>query len=89
VERPTAVSVFGILNIAKGTLGILGFFWSIALFSSAAGNNLVLRIMLENANYRSWIKIMTPIGVVVSGVLLATGIGLLKLRSWARKGSIR
>ena|SRR6266404_3240361 len=89
MERPTAVSVFGILNLAKGALGIFGFFWSIALFSSAAAaSNPALRLMLENADYRKLMKIMAPIGLIACGVSLATGIGLLRLKSWARRLSI-
>ena len=89
MQRPTAVSVFGILNALKGATGILGILWTITLFSSrAAANNPVMKLMLENGKYMKWTKLMTPVGFITCGVLLAAGIGLLRLRPWARKVSI-
>ena len=89
MHRPIAVSIFGILNLAKGAVGIIGLLWTPLFFSgAAASNNPVIKILAENAAYMKWIKIMTPIGIIVTGVLLATGVGLLKLKPWARKLSI-
>jgi hypothetical protein len=89
MERPTAVSAFGILNLAKGALGIIGLLWTPLFFSgAAAANNPAIKIMAENPTYMKLIKMMTPVGIIVSGVLLATGVGLLKLKPWARKLSI-
>ena len=89
MQRPTAVTVFGILNIAKSALGTLSIFFSIALFSSAAtASNPVFNVMLENPVYIKLIKVTLPIGLIACGVLLAAGIGLLRLKSWARKVSI-
>jgi hypothetical protein len=89
VERPTSVTVFGILNICKGALGVLTALWSLMLFSSsAAASNPVTQVMLENPTYTKWMKTMVPIGIVVCCASVLSGFGLLGLRSWARKVSI-
>ena len=87
--RPVAVDAFGILNIAKGALGIVSTFFAIPLLSSlASAKNPVFKIMSESAGYMTWMKISIPIGLIVSGTLIGAGIGLLRLRPWARKVSI-
>lgn len=93
MQRPVSVTVFGILNIVFGILGVLGIFATVALLalmSSGAGGNAnpMIKFMRESPAYSAWIKLTIPLGVAVSGVLLASGIGLLKMKGWARKLSI-
>jgi hypothetical protein len=90
MQRPVSVNVFGILNIVFALFGFFSAIGAVGLLSAtdAAQNNPVVRIMLENPTYAAWMKLSIPLGLVASVVLLATGIGLLRLKSWARKLSI-
>ena len=89
MQRPTSVTVFGILNIVFAAFGVFGLIVSIALFfASANSNNPVIKIMHENPGYAVWLKICIPLGLLSCAALLAAGIGLLRLKSWARKLSV-
>ena len=48
----------------------------------------MLDIMRSNPSYAAWIKITIPLGVLSSLALLASGIGLLMMKNWARKLAI-
>jgi hypothetical protein len=90
MQRPVSVTVFGILNIGFAAFGVFGVFATLALFSmeSAAAGNPVIRIMQENVAYAGWMKITIPFGILACLALLACGIGLLMMKSWARKLAI-
>ena len=89
MQRPTSVTVFGILNIVFAALAILGLIGSIALFFMPVdSNNPVIKIIHKNAAYAAWLKISIPLGLLSCSALLAAGIGLLRLKSWARTLSI-
>jgi hypothetical protein len=89
MQRPVSVTVFGILNIGFAAFGVFGIFATLALFSMEGGTaNPVIRIMRENAAYAGWLKITIPLGVLACLALLACGIGLLMMKSWARKLAI-
>jgi hypothetical protein len=89
MQRPTSIIVFGILNIMFAVLGVFGLFVSLALFFAPADtNNPVIKIMHENPAYAAWLKLCIPLGLLACAALLAAGIGLLYLKSWARKLSI-
>ena len=89
MQRPTSVTVFGILNIAFAAFGVFGLIASIALFFiSTDSNNPVIKIMHENPAYAAWLKVCIPLGVLSCSALLVAGIGLLRLTSWARTLSI-
>ena len=86
MNRPTTVTVFGVLNIVFGVIGIFGSAASAAMYflPHADANNPVLKIMHDNAAYAAFMKVSVVLGLVVSVVLLAAGIGLLMLKPWAR-----
>ena len=89
MQRPVSVTVFGILNIVFAVLAVLAMIGTIAMFSMpAASNNPVVRIMRESPAYAAWLKLTIPLGLLACIVLLAAGVGLLRLKSWARKVSI-
>jgi len=90
MQRPTAVTVFGILNILFAVFGIFGVLASLALFAAAgaSSNNPVIQLINDSPAYAAWMKIAIVLGVVVSAALLAAGIGLLRLKPWARIVSI-
>ena len=85
-SRPTVVTVFGILNIIFGSLqllcmplGILGLFVELP----GLDKNPAFAI-LKDPNYRAFTLVMTSLALVAAGFLVASGIGLLQLRSWGR-----
>jgi hypothetical protein len=89
MQRPASVTVFGILNIVFAALGVIGMVASIVLFFlPASSSNPVIKLIHESTAYATWLKVCIVLGVMSSTALLAAGIGLLCLRSWARKLSI-
>jgi hypothetical protein len=82
VEKPTAVMVFGILNIVFGGIGVLcmpfNLFWLV----------LPNRMIVMVPAYRVVLLVSSIVGIGFSAWLLTLGIGLLKIRSWARRGSV-
>jgi hypothetical protein len=88
-QRPTSVTVFGILNIIFGSLGILCTpFALMVLFVTpppGQGQNPNPAIeLMKDPGYRTITVVMSGLGIVASAVLLASGIGLLRLRPWGR-----
>src|ERR1044071_6742770 len=89
MERPSSVTVFGLLNITFAGFGVLGLFNTLTTLSTTGNSiNPVVKIMRETPAYASWLKLTIPLGLLSCGVLLAAGIGLLRLKNWGRKLSI-
>jgi prolipoprotein diacylglyceryltransferase len=88
-QRPIAVTIFGILNIGFGVIGLLGMLVSMAVLSRTnVAANPILQEMYDNPNYIAWTKISMPLGGIAAVVLISAGIGLLLLKNWARLVSI-
>jgi hypothetical protein len=86
MQRPTAATVFGILNIA---FAVLGFFGGIASYFTIfvltqATNNLVFKIINEQPVLRAWTLFATVVGLVFAVLQMVSGIGLLQMKAWAR-----
>ncbi len=89
MQRPVSATVFGILNLVFAAFGLFGLLATVTLLSTAADtHNPVARAMLDNPTFALWIKIGLPLGLIALLVLLVAGIGLLRLKEWARKLSI-
>ncbi len=79
--RPASVTVFGTLNIIFGSLALLcSPFGIIGLLVPQTGNPFPM-----TGAIRMMALVGYGIGFIFAIVLLASGIGLLKQRSWARQ----
>ncbi len=77
-ERPTSVTVFGILNIVFGSLGLLCM--PLVLIASFVWPDGMNRPVWDTA----WTVLSDAVGFVSSILLIVLGIGLLHLKAWAR-----
>lgn len=100
-KRPTVLTVFGVLNIIFGSLGLLcnlcmgGF---IALFAvilnqpaqdrEVAKLQEMMRPLVDAPGFAAFITASMVVGIILAAVLLFSGIGLLKVQPWARTASI-
>ncbi|HEV2950375.1 MAG TPA: hypothetical protein VGX70_23545 [Gemmataceae bacterium] len=91
-ERPVVVLVFAILNIIFGGLGTLGMccvgimvVFLGAIFSSAPASANIPQLPTDVVVY---FVIVIVSHLILSLLLLVSGIGLLNMRAWARRGSI-
>ena len=87
-EKPTSITVFGVLNCVFGGLGIICTPFSILVLF--IGN---LFPMVENPpeivpGYKIYLVVAAILGIGIAAWLLSLGIGLLKVKSWARRGCI-
>jgi hypothetical protein len=90
MERPTSMTVLGILNIVYGAMflvctpiGLVLFF-----FPQLLGNNPTLEVILASRFLLIWNITLGLLGILASAALLAAGMGLLKMRRWGRTLSI-
>lgn len=91
MNRPTSVTVFGILNLVFAAFGFIAIIFTALLFimpQPANSPNPVIQLIHDNSTYAAWMVISAGLGVLSSIALLASGIGLLKMRAWARTLSI-
>ncbi len=88
--RPVSVTVFGILNIVFGVLGICGLAAAFGAFfiPPPPGNELPAGNLMQDDTYRIFMYITIPLGFVATVALLAGGIGLLQNKAWGRTLSI-
>src|ERR1039458_8346141 len=101
-ERPVSITIFGILNIGFGLLGLgsllLSTMFDVGGFDSTAFSpalNSYISSMLALWNTLSadtvfvvWRRITVPLDFAASLTLVAAGIGLLLLKNWSRLVSI-
>jgi hypothetical protein len=83
VEKPTSVTVFGVLNCVFGGLGLL-----CTPFGLLVGAAAMQKTMEATAAYKTWTLAGGIIGIGFSIWLLVLGIGLLMFKKWARSGSV-
>ncbi len=91
MQRPTSVTVLGILNLIFAAFGVWGFaIWAAMSYMPLAVNvkSPLLEIIAQNATYAAYINISMVLGAGVTVILGLAGIGLLMLRPWGRWLSI-
>jgi len=81
-DRPTSVTVFGILNIVFGSLGL------VSMPAGVLGILFITKAPEFGASYGTWLIISQIVGLFLNSSLLALGIGLLKKTTWARRGCV-
>lgn len=82
VPPPGAIKVFGILNIIFGSLGLL------CMPLSLIGYPVAAKQFGDSPLMVGWLLVSTIVSLAGSVVMLASGIGLCKLKSWARKFAV-
>lgn len=85
---PASIKVLGILNLVFAALGALGtlFTWASYFGHLDLGrSNPVIEIAHESPAYMRFLEWSTAATAVALVVLLASGIGLLRMRMWGRK----
>jgi hypothetical protein len=83
--RPPAVTAFAILNIVFASMGILCTpFALVQMFMPQPGPTGALYTLMKEGPYGIWSIVSTALGILVAFVLLASGIGMLKLAPWGR-----
>jgi len=81
-SRPVVATVFGVLNVALGGLGVMGWLLTIGRtfpFLARSG---------WRPAYRLWWVASHCVGLILAGVLVLAGVGLLTLKPWGRWVSI-
>ena len=89
MERPQTVTGLGILNIAFGALGLVAVLYSRA--TPETGQPIATQMLAAlhaTPAYVTWMNYFNPLSLLASAVAITAGIGLLQLKSWARKLSI-
>ncbi|MDZ7619729.1 MAG: hypothetical protein U1E05_22240 [Patescibacteria group bacterium] len=79
MQRPTSVTVFGILNIVFGVLGILGTLFALSVRGSQSNPFLP-----EHPVVSAWMTVGVPLGFAFAIMQIVAGIGMLLLRRWGR-----
>jgi len=82
-ERPVSVTVFGILNIVFGAMGLLCTPLSLAMILWLPTDALQV-----TGGFRQWLFFSYGAGIAFAACQLALGIGLLGRKRWARQGSV-
>lgn len=89
--RPVTATVFGVINIIFGAMGILGAIAAFALMAATASGALP-QPDLPEAFQNPMIQTSQSVSNVISGILsialIVAGVGLLKFRPWGRSMSI-
>lgn len=89
--RPPSATVFGILNLAFGVFGVCGSIFTIGLLVALSIPDFSAELLqadgmeqFQNATYRAVLMGQTVVGIVLIGILIGSGIGLLKFQPWGR-----
>ncbi len=83
MNRPTSVTVFGILNLLFAVLGLVGAFISALMFllpQPQGLKNPMLDLIHKNDAYATFAKVSMIVGVAAAIVLALAGAGLLLMK---------
>jgi hypothetical protein len=88
MHRPVAVTVLAILNLVIAAWSLIGAAVTYALIYLINEVNPLGDAMRASPIYANWIKATIPLGLASAVALFPSGIGLLRLKEWARKLSL-
>ena len=91
--KPASIKVFGILNIVFGALGLVssgaGVIFFIFLRSTELGQEIYSTMDAQfSESHQIFLQFSSCFGGILSLILLAFGVGLLRERNWGRTGSL-
>lgn len=89
--RPTSITTLAIINLVFAGLGVIGllFTWAMYFGGMELGpRNPVVEIAHRSPEYMTFLKWSILTGALAIVALLSSGLGLLKMRLWARKIAI-
>ena len=88
-NRPTSVTVFGVVDVVLGVLGLIGVpaAWG-EFLAGAGGDDPVVAVTMASPFLRGWFVVSLILGFVMVNVLILAGVRLLRLRPWARTACI-
>lgn len=89
MARPTSVTVFAVIHLILGGLGVLGMAWALVLRLGlfevpGAKDNPAMKLMAENKAYALYSDIMTGLGILAVIAILAGSVAMLQLKPWGR-----
>ena len=85
MQRPTSVTVFGVLNLVFGIWGLLGaIIQGVALFAVDVQHDPDILFPMDNPIWKTWTTVSFGLSWVGVVLLIGSGIGLLRLRWWGR-----
>lgn len=92
-EKPTVLTVVAVLNLVFGVMGLCGSVGSVVPYIEPFRNlmspdNPAIDVVYEHPWLRAYMFIGAVVGVAVTGLLIAGGIGLLNNRLWGRTLSL-
>jgi hypothetical protein len=87
IQKPKTLLVIGILNLAFAAFGIFGLLSSIMMLVKPEmyPGNPVPAILQNDVTYAAYYKVLMGFSLVLIPVQLASAIGLIRGREWARK----
>lgn len=92
-QRPTSVTVFGVLNLVFAALGLCGGVMSgVVLFGNVLPQdpnmpNPTIDLMNNSPGYRMYLMVSLALGVIAAIVLAVGGVGLLQWKRYGRSAS--
>jgi hypothetical protein len=91
-QRPVAATIFGILNLVFGILGVCGNIAGVGFFVLISSNIIDAKIKAEmnlqqfdDPVYFGILSAQMVFNSILSIVVIISGIGLLKFKPWGRK----
>ena len=91
-QRPAIATVFGILNLVFGILGVCGSVASVGgfafLYSGVFDAKMKAQMNLQQFDdpvFFGLLSMQMALGTILSVVIIISGIGLLKFKPWGRK----
>lgn len=83
-SRPSSVTVIAVVAIVFGALGVLCTPLALLPYLGVGGPNPVLDLVRTRPLLHAWMLGSTLLNLLLSLLLIASGIGALSLKAWAR-----